>query len=527
MEFLEEEKKNVTSFLFPRPLLLPSLTPPTTTTTTTPTTNFILLTINYFTVLSRTGYIFERRLIEEHIQRLGTCPVTKEALADNDLTEIRVNRIAKPRTATATSIPAMLQTFQNEWDALMMETFELRKQLDQARMELATALYKQDAAERTIARLIRERDHAREQAKHTPQHAELGEASSMEIQGGGLNAAQEELLDKTAGTLIAKRRERVVEKGTAAEKDVQHLKERASVGTQTKSPCLCVAVDFGTAAVGGQDGSLALVDWTSGAIQGGIKGGASKSAIHDVQWVSGLSANRMVLTASADHSVKLWSVSASHSVTLSHDHTAQHTDAVTSVSTHPSGRFFASASRDRTWALVDLQQSTTVYSVETQDPLHAIRFHPDGLLLATAGEDAQHALRIWDVKSKEDAVALTSHGARISAISFSENGYLLATASLDSSVKIWDLRNLDEPLVATEAFGGGAIHAVQFDFSGQYLSCGGVSTLSCFSVNQETGALRHLSRLGGHQGTVNGVAWTKDARSLISVGSDSLCKIWS
>jgi hypothetical protein len=27
----------------------------------------------------------------------------------------------------------MLQTFQNEWDSLMMETFELRKQLDQVR----------------------------------------------------------------------------------------------------------------------------------------------------------------------------------------------------------------------------------------------------------------------------------------------------------------------------------------------------------------------------------------------------------
>jgi pre-mRNA-processing factor 19 len=37
----------------------------------------------------------------------------------------------KPRTVAATSIPAMLQTFQNEFDALMVETFELRKQVDQ------------------------------------------------------------------------------------------------------------------------------------------------------------------------------------------------------------------------------------------------------------------------------------------------------------------------------------------------------------------------------------------------------------
>jgi pre-mRNA-processing factor 19 len=42
-----------------------------------------------------------------------------------------VNRIVKPRTVAATSIPAMLQTFQNEFDALMVETYELRKQVDQ------------------------------------------------------------------------------------------------------------------------------------------------------------------------------------------------------------------------------------------------------------------------------------------------------------------------------------------------------------------------------------------------------------
>jgi hypothetical protein len=41
------------------------------------------------TVLSRTGYIFERRLIEEHVQRLGTCPVTQETLTESDLTDIK------------------------------------------------------------------------------------------------------------------------------------------------------------------------------------------------------------------------------------------------------------------------------------------------------------------------------------------------------------------------------------------------------------------------------------------------------
>ena len=142
-----------------------------------------------------------------------------------------MNRVVKPRTAAATSIPAMLQTFQNEWDALMVETYELRRQLTQCRTELSAALYKQDAAERTVARLIRERDHALEMAKagrgagpapnaigelrfgvgpdappfliiFLRAEADSGDVSAMELEGGGLSAAQEALLTQTASQLI-------------------------------------------------------------------------------------------------------------------------------------------------------------------------------------------------------------------------------------------------------------------------------------------------------------------------------------
>ena len=65
-----------------------------------------------------------------------------------------------------------------------------------------------------------------------------------------------------------------------------------------------------------------------------------------------------------------------------------------------------------------------------------------------------------------------SHSGSISALSFSENGYYLATAADDNCVRLWDLRklknfktlNLDE---------GYEVRDLCFDNSGTYLAVAG------------------------------------------------------
>lgn len=114
--------------------------------------------------------------------------MTGEDLTVEDLVELKQARVVRPRPPTLTSIPALLSTFQNEWDALILETYQLKQQLAETRQELSTALYYSDSAEKVIARLQKERDEARDAlAKISVTSTSNGaNGDAMQVDGQGL-----------------------------------------------------------------------------------------------------------------------------------------------------------------------------------------------------------------------------------------------------------------------------------------------------------------------------------------------------
>ena len=114
---------------------------------------------------------------------------------------------APPRAPTFTSVPSLLHTLQQEWDATMLECLELRRQSAELRQELSHALYKEDAAMRVLARVSRERDEAREALASVK--ATLGTA--YQANEGGAADAQMEGVEQAEEGLPADARKRVEE----------------------------------------------------------------------------------------------------------------------------------------------------------------------------------------------------------------------------------------------------------------------------------------------------------------------------
>ena len=89
--------------------------------------------------------------------------MTGKIIEKEQLLPIETNRAIAPRMPETTSITNLLQTFQSEWDAVLLETHTLKKSLHETRQQLSQALYQNDAANRVIGRLLKEREQLREQ----------------------------------------------------------------------------------------------------------------------------------------------------------------------------------------------------------------------------------------------------------------------------------------------------------------------------------------------------------------------------
>ncbi|XP_024970511.1 pre-mRNA-processing factor 19-like isoform X1 [Cynara cardunculus var. scolymus] len=490
-------------------------------------------------VSKSSGLLFDKRLIERHILDHGKCPVTGNSLTMDDLIPIKTGKIVKPRQVQAASIPGMLGMFQNEWDALVLSAFASEQQLHTTRQELSHCLYQHDSACRVIARLKKELDEARTMLAHLERQAPMPASMVMSANAAaainGKRAAEGDELDTdgkkirpgiSAGiiaeltdcnaALSQQRKKRQISSSLAPVDAVERYTQLNSYPLHKTNKAGILSIDVhqskGIIATGGVDTNAVVFNQTSGEILSTLSGHSKR--VTSVKFVAD---GELVVTGSADKTVRVWQGSEDGNYDCRHvlkDHTAE----VQAVTVHATNSYFVTASLDNTWCFYELSSGlclAQVADLSASEGYTSAAFHPDGLILGTG--TAGSLVKIWDVKSQANVARFDGHVGAVTAISFSENGYFLATAAQDG-VRLWDLRKLRNFRSFTP-YENTPTQSVEFDHSGSYLALGGsdIRVYQVANVKSEWNCIQTFPDLSG-TGKINSVKFGPDAK-YIAVGS--------
>jgi serine/threonine protein kinase/WD40 repeat protein len=184
-----------------------------------------------------------------------------------------------------------------------------------------------------------------------------------------------------------------------------------------------------------------------------------------------------------------------------------------------------------------------------------VAFSPDGWL-ATASDDG--LVKVWDVRSVKELLSLKGHRDGVTSVTFSWDGKILASASKDGSIILWDALTgrqikrianwavapykiefapnsylmtvvfsnnqavLLSPMTETEYARFPAVNCAAFSPDGRSIAAPYGHQVKVWALTGE-----ELDTLSGHSNPVGALEYFPDGRILASIGTDNIVHLWN
>jgi WD40 repeat protein len=264
--------------------------------------------------------------------------------------------------------------------------------------------------------------------------------------------------------------------------------------------------DGTTLALGAMDGTLALVDTTSGA-QRMLLG--PRMPLHmlrfspDGRWLAG---------ASHDGTLQVWELARGTRRAFT-----GHAGQLNVVAFAPDGRHVASAGADRTVRIWDLESGQARTLAGHQDAINVLEYSPGGALLATGSSDRK--VLLWEVASGNSR-ALLGHNGAVRSLAFSPDGRALISAGEDRTARLWRITDGGDNVLAdpSAAYAG---HVIFFPDGQEVAVASANGKVHLWDLRT------HESRtFNGHRSTVSRVLLLPGGKELLSASWDHTVRLW-
>ena len=250
--------------------------------------------------------------------------------------------------------------------------------------------------------------------------------------------------------------------------------------------------------------------------------------------------SQTLVSGHTDHQIRIWDCPHHHCRQTLTGHRSQ----VCTVDLSPDGQILASGSYDQTIRLWNRQTGQPLNTLlGHQNWVCAVAFNDDGKTLASGGFD--HTVKLWDVDSGHCLKTFSEHTNVVWSVAFSpddtnkassqetllptEGNPLLASASADHTVKLWNLNSCQ--CLRTLSGHENVVWAVAFSPTGKLSSPESGPLLASASADRtirlwEVDKGHCLRILTGHENWVFSIAFSPNGKILASGSHDCTVKLW-